>query len=245
MPDLIISEITLMGRGYCVIGLDRIQAESFRSVRPLPPQAFAWREPFPFRRGDRVRFSAVPMAVSPPHVEDQKSRGLLRAGPSASEDELIGCLRKAEVANSLHDLFGCRVQMSDRGGRALWVNPCEAMRSICGCEYENLRLRIFPEAEGFALRAEAVMNSGERMSSIPIVDREWHRFVVQLTKRIRRADRLSFAERFLNRSVADKMLLSLQRFARIGLPRPRNDQQCWLMLDSLFPQPKEAWLDLL
>ena len=69
--------------------------------------------------------------------------------------------------------------------------------------------------------------------------------MAQLVKRIQRADPLPLAERFLNRTVAEKMLLSPQRFARIGLPRPRTDRQCWLMLDSLFPQPNEAWLDLL
>jgi hypothetical protein len=33
----------------------------------------------------------------------------------------------------------------------------------------------------------------------------------------------------------------MYRFARIGLARP-NSGRCWLMLDSLFPQPQESWL---
>jgi len=245
MRELILSDITLMGPGYCVIGLEKVQADSFRSVRPMPPWGFAWREPFPYSRGDQVRFHVSRAALSSPHVEDLKSQGLFRAGKPITEDELVACLRKAEVANNLPDLFGCAVQTSDRGGRALWVNPDEARRSICGCEYDNLRFRVYPESEGYALRAEVVIGSNERITSIPIVDREWNRFVAQLVKRIQRADPLTLAERFLNRTVAEKMLLSPQRFARIGLPRPRTDRQCWLMLDSLFPQPIEAWLDLL
>ncbi|MFB3923921.1 MAG: hypothetical protein ACE145_19540 [Terriglobia bacterium] len=245
MPELILSDITVMGEGYCVIGLEKVMEDSYRSLRPLPPRAFAWRDPFPFRRSDCVRYDAVPTTVTLPHVEDQQSRGLVHTRRSVSEQELTGCLRKAEVSGSLFDLFGCAPHASDRGGRALWVDPEQARRSICGCEYENIRFRVFRESSGFALRAEVVLKSGDRMSSLPIVDREWNRFVAHLVKLIQRSDPLPLAERFMNRTVYAKLLLSPARFARIGLPRPRADRQCWLMLDSLFPQPQAAWLELL
>lgn len=245
MPELILSDITVMGQGYCVIGLEKAAAEAYRSVRPLPPRAFAWREPFPFQRGDRVHFSAVATITAKPHVEDQQSRGLVHTRCRTSETELVGCLRKAEVADNLGELFGCPLQASDRGGRALWVNPTKANRSVCGCEYDNLRFRVFSDREGPSLRAEISVRSGERISSIPVVDREWRRFVERLLGRIQRENAVPLLERFLNRSVALKLLSVPARFVRIGLPRPKSDQQCWLMLDSLFPQPEESWLDLL
>jgi len=245
MPELVLSDITVMGQGYCVIGLEKAAAEAYRSVRPMPPRAFAWREPFPFRRGDSVRFDPVPTTVSRPHVEDQQSRGLIHTRHSLSEQELVECLRRAEVSRNLSDLFGCPLQASDRGGRAFWVNPAEAKRSVCGCEYDNVRFRVFADPEGLSLRAEISLCSGERISSVPVVDREWRRFVARLVGRIQRVDPLPLLGRFLNRSIALKLLAAPSRFARIGLPRPKADQQCWLMLDSLFPQPNESWLDLL
>jgi len=245
MAELILSDITVMGPGYCVIGLEQVSAEIYRSVRPMPLRAFAWREPFPYKRGDGVRFDPVPTVVSRPHVEDQQSRGLILTRQSTPEDELVACLRKAEVSKDLNDLFECSLQVSDRGGRALWVKPAEAKRSVCGCEYDNIRFRLFADPEGPSLRSEIMLSSGERISSIPVVDREWRRFVAQIAQRIRRADPRPYLERFLNRSIALKLLAAPGRFARIGLPRPKGDQQCWLMLDSLFPQPQDAWLDLL
>ncbi len=245
MQELILSDITIMGQGYCVIGLEKVTAESYRSVRPMPPRAFAWREPFPFRRGDCVRFDPVPTTVTRPHVEDQQSRGLIHTRRSIGEPDLVACLRKAEVSTSLSELFGCQAQTSDRGGHAIWVRPAEAKRSICGCDYDNVRFRVFADAEGLSLRAEISLGSGERISSIPVVDKEWRRFVARLVERIQRADPLPLLERFLNRSIALKLLASPERIVRIGLPRPKGDQQCWLMLDSLFPEPQGAWLDLL
>jgi hypothetical protein len=137
------------------------------------------------------------------------------------------------------------MQASDRGGRAFWVNPGEANRSICGCEYDNVRFRVFADAEGPSLRAEILLCGGERISSIPVVDKVWRRFAGRIVERIQRADPLPLLERFLNRSIALKLLAAPGRFARIGLPRPKADRQCWLMLDSLFPQPQATWLDLL
>lgn len=245
MPELILSDITIMGQGFCVIGLEQLSPDSFRSVRPMPPWGFAWREPFPYRRGDSAAFEPVPTVASRPHVEDQKSRGLAKTSRSLSEPELVECLQKAEMSPDLENLFHCPVQAGTKGGGAVWVNPAEARRSICGCAYSNLRFRLFPEAEGFNLRAEIVLGSNERVSSIPVVDREWRWFAHQLIQRIRRSDPLPLAERFLNRTICNKLLATPHRLARIGLPRPRGDQQCWLMLDSLFPQPLESWLDLL
>ena len=243
MPELILSDITVMGQGYCVIGLEKLPTEKFRSVRPMPPLGFAWRDPFKFKRGDCVNVHWKNVALARPHIEDCPSAGL--AGPARvlSEGELIACLKKAETAQNLETLFDCAIQRSTQGGRAVWVNPEEARRSICGCEYENLRIRLFPEPPNFNLRAEILLTSNERLSSIPVVDREWREFARRVVCRIQRADPLPLAERFLNRLVSYKILLTPERFVRIGLPRPRADQHCWLMLDSLFPQPQASWLD--
>ena len=35
--ELILSDVTIMGLGYCVIGLEQVSSGSFRSVRPMPP----------------------------------------------------------------------------------------------------------------------------------------------------------------------------------------------------------------
>lgn len=245
MTELILSDITVMGQGYCVIGLEHFSPNSYRSVRPLPPWGFAWREPFQFNRGDGVRFQSWPIAAARPHTEDVQSFGLQSTGRSLSEEGLVDCLKKAEVSCGLTDLFQCQVQSSSGGGRALWVNPQDASRSVCGCEYDNIRFRIFQEANGLTLRAEVLLCSNERVSSIPIVDREWRRFVSLLVQRIHRTNPLALAERFLNWSIRNKLFAMPYRFARIGLPRPRGDQQSWLMLDSLFPQPDKSWLALL
>jgi hypothetical protein len=232
-----------MGAGYCVIGLEQTSPDSFCSTRPLPPKAFAWREPFPFKRGDSIYYEPVPTVAKRPHIEDQQCNGLQPTDRSLGEAELVECLRKAEFSSTLEYLFECQPQSSSGGGRAVWVNPQEARRSICGCEYDNIRFRLFPERDGFNLRAKLALASGERLDSIPIVDREWCRFAGSLVQRVKRSDPLPLAERFMNRSVANKLCATLKRFARIGLPRPRGDQQCWLMQDSLFPQPNSFWLD--
>jgi hypothetical protein len=246
MRELILSDITVMGQGYCVIGIERLASGAFRSIRPFPPSGFAWREPFPWRRGDYMKFHGRPIPVARPHVEDVQSFVLDSMGRSLGEDELVECLKQAEVSPDLEHLFGCPVQASSAGGRALWVSPSEAARSVCGCGYVNLRFRLFPEPAGFNLRAEVTLSSNERLASIPVVDREWRRFASQLFQRIQRSDALAFAERFLNGRVRNALLLaSTRQFVRVGLPRPREDRQCWLMLDSLFPQPDESWLDLL
>lgn len=244
MTELILSDITVMGPGYCVLGLEHVAPDSFHSIRPMPPWGFAWREPFPFRRGDRVNVHLRPAAAAPPHFEDRRSDGLRGIDPRVPEELLVQSLKKAEVSPNLESLFGCPVQAGSQGGRALWVEPSAARRSICGCEVENVRFRIFPESEGHTLRAEMLLPSNQRIPSIPVVDRNWRRFVGSLVERVRRESPLPLVERFLNRTIVPKILSSPLRFARIGLPRPRADRQCWLMLDSLFPQPEKSWPDL-
>lgn len=243
MAELILSDITVMGEGYCVIGLEQISPDSFRSTRPMPPQGYAWREPFPLNRGDCVQFDPVLTVTSRPHIEDQQSRGLQPEGRRLDEGELVSCLRKAEVSSDLEHLFHCQPQNSTSGGRALWVDPKDARRSICGCEYKNVHFRIYAGRGSFTLRAELLLRSDARLNSIPIVDRDWRRFMGQLLQRVHRSDPLPLAQRFLNWTVRKQLFAAPHQFARIGLPRPRNDNQCWLMLDSLFPQPKDSWLD--
>ena len=51
MRDLILSDITVMGPGYCVIGLERVAQDAFRSVRPLPPRSYAWPSDISLRTG--------------------------------------------------------------------------------------------------------------------------------------------------------------------------------------------------
>ena len=177
---------------------------------------------------------------------------------------------KAEVAQNLEQLFGCTTQATRSLG-SQWVNPADGSRSICGCEYINVGfdLRGNPaEPAGFDLRADLTLAANERVPSIKVVDREWYRFFVQLRRRIGECDPLWFAERFLNRQIRPgrlwpepervvwftkqflngrirkALLADTSRFARIGLSRLWREG-CYLMLDSLFPQPKESWLDLL
>lgn len=247
MPELILSDITVMGPGYCVIGLEQLASGAFRSIRPLPPWGHAWREPFRFKRGDRARFTRTPSQALPPHVEDQQcaGMGLELVQGSLNEGELIGSLREAEIAADLEQLFGCELRASTRGGRAVWVSPTDARRSVCGCEYQNIWFRLYAEHDDFTLRARLSLGANERLESIPIVDRDWRQFVARLVENRGGLSQVAEAERLLNRAIRRRLLASLQRLIRIGLARPRDDDQCWLMLDSLFPQPAESWLEVL
>ena len=67
--EIVLSDITVMGPGYCVIGLKQLATGSIHSVRPFPPRGFGWRDPFQFRRGETVRCDLV-STPSTPHVED-------------------------------------------------------------------------------------------------------------------------------------------------------------------------------
>ncbi len=238
MLEIVLSDITVMRPGYCVIGLKQLAPGSIQSVRPFPRWGYAWRDPFQFRRGESVLCKLTAARPSSPHVEDCQSAGFTRTGRSLSEDDLIRSLDCAEVSSDLKGLFGCTLNSA---GPKLWANPNEASRSICGCRYTNIRFRVFQEPERLTLRARIALPSNESLNGIPVVDRDWNRFLSEIVTGIKEAGRPYGAEQFLNRFVRRELMRSVNRFARIGLARPQSGR-CWLMLDSLFPQPKELWL---
>jgi hypothetical protein len=265
MAELILSDITIMGPGYCVIGLEQVaprfigaavpggnertqdlknesRAACYRSVRPFPSWGFAWRDPFPFKRGDRVRCQLRQVTgLKPPHVEDQKSSGLIAIGASLTEDELLKCLKLSEVSSSLAGLFGCEITSASDWAPS-WVNGGAGARSICGCQFRNIRFSVTQEPNRLTLRAYLVLPSGERRNNVPVVDREWKRFLEELMGRLESTEALAKAKRILNGPIRMKLLHSPNRFARLGLARPGQDAKCWLMLDSLFPQPDASWM---
>jgi hypothetical protein len=232
MRELLISEITQMAAGLCVIGLER-HKEGYCSLRPIPHGLTAWPE-FPYYRADRISFDlSLSPGVTEHHREDRRA-GNPRLVDTVSENELVGCLRQAEVANSIRELFGCQVHPSPRGGPAVYVNPVDARRSICGCRINSVRFRFYPGKIRVALGLE----SGETLDSLPVVDRDWHAFAARFDDQ--RQDRL---EGFFNSFVVDQIMSSPIRFARIGIARPDRDILCWLMLDSLFPLPRDQWVE--
>ena len=238
MTELILSDITRMGPGHCIIGLERV-GSAYRSVRPLPRFGNAWPKAFAHKRGERLQFSlSLGSLVQRPHVEDRPSTGAMTTVGAESEEVLVACLRQAELAETVKDLFGCNVHESPRGGAAVWIQPAEAIRSICGASFENVRFRIV----GDRLRAALALPSGEALRSLPVVDREWNEFAEEVLRQTQGANQLQRVERFLNRTMQEKLLHSPVLFARIGLTRPDADGHCWLMLDSLFPEPQEEWL---
>lgn len=238
MTELLVSEITRMSRGYCVIGLER-SGEHFCSLRPLPRWGYAWTR-FPYRRADKVAFDfSVSLAV-PPHTEDRSAANDHKVG-FVSESELVRCLKKAEVATCIKGLFGCDAYMSRHGGEAVYVLPEEAERSICGCEIESIRFsfHFYPK-----IRAALALKSGETLESLPLVDAEWTEFINLLAERFKdQAHSRLQLEELLDSLVCQQINSSAVRFVRIGLSRPDRDGLCWLMLDSLFPLPKKAWLE--
>jgi len=153
-------------------------------------------------------------------------------------------LQRAEVSESLEGLFACELHVDTMGGNA-WVDPAQACRSICGCLYKNLRFQVFHDPSRITLRARLVLTSGETLHSLPVVDRAWRVFMDEVVKRIAESPRPIDLDRYLNRFVRQKVLQALHGFVRIGLTRPGDDHKCWLMLDSLFPQPEVSWLDIL
>jgi hypothetical protein len=243
MRELILSDITVMGPGYCVIGLERVAEGTFRSVRPMPRIGAAWPRTFPHSRGSIVRFVAAPTPTLPPHVEDQNTHGLASASEGVGELELVDLLQRAEVSANLEGLFRCELHTDTQAGNA-WVDPDSATRSICGCQFRNIRFRVFGDPGGLNLRARLVLQSGETLSSLPVVDRDWRRFFDDLVQRRPKSRTPPELEVFLNRAIRMELIRARQLFARIGLARGRpNEGKCWLMLDSLFPQPNPEWLD--
>ena len=237
MTRLLISEITLMAPGFCVIGVER-QGETFRSIRPLPPHGNAWMH-FPHKRGDVLEFNLQVTILARPHVEDRKSSGVPARRAEVSETELVGYLRRAEVASDPDGLFGCGMRPSAQGGNSVWAHPSEAQRSICGLSFDKLRFRLFPES----IRVALSCSSGESLRSLPLVDRDWREFLRQASERLTGANRGQRMEKFLNGALLDRILVSPDHFARIGITRVDENGCCWLMLDSLFPGPTKEWLE--
>jgi hypothetical protein len=155
---------------------------------------------------------------------------------------LVDLLQSAEVSVNLEGLFGCELHTDTQGGNA-WVEPRSATKSICGCRFTNIRFRVFGGPGDVNLRAKLVLQSGETLNSLPVVDRDWRRFFNNIVEGCSESRITPDPEVLLNRSIRAELMRTSYRFARIGLARGRpNGGKCWLMLDSLFPQPNASWL---
>lgn len=109
--------------------------------------------------------------------------------------------------------------------------------------YSNARFRIFVDPEDVTLRAKLVLPSGETLDSLKIVDRQWRQFLANLINRLSKPPDRDGLQAFFNRSIHAELMRNSNRFARIGLARAKpREEKCWLMLDSLFPQPNASWL---
>ena len=235
MTRLLITEITRMGPAFCVIGLQR-EKNRIRSVRPVTATANSWIH-FPFHRGDVLQCDLAPFSGSKPHVEDRVSTCGFEKESAVPEPEVVTYLRKAEIASSLEDLFGC-VLHENKTGSGLFAKPPEAKRSVCGTVTQNLRLELCANE----LRATLALCSGEVLRDLPVVDRDWRDFIGAALAIGRGANRLARLERFLNSQFNFKVLSCPYHFIRLGLTRPYHDL-CWLMLDTLIPLPKHDWLE--
>lgn len=237
MTMLLITDITIMGTAFCVIGLEHVDC-AFRSIRPLPPRGNGWAH-FPYSRGEILRFALSTLPTEGPHTEDRPSTGVLARETVVAETELVSYLRKAEVSDNLCGLFRCVVH-ENRHGNGVFVEPKTSERSICGCEIQNIRFQLFMDAN----RATILMPSGESLAGLPLVDRDWNAFIELAMREITGANRLQRVNRYLNNLLVERVLSDPRRFARIGLTRLHNEKH-WLMLDSLFPLPQAAWLESL
>ncbi len=238
MTELLVSEITRMNDGYCVLGLEQAHSQ-FRSVRPLPRRRYAWLN-FPYRRGDRVAFDFSTAFTVPPHTEDRNAANDRKIG-FVSESQLIATLKQAELAASVKELFGCEVHTSRHGGDSVYALPGEATRSICGCEIASLSFcfHFYPK-----IRASIKLKSGETLPSVPLVDADWSQYISLLADQLEGpANIRSRLDRLFNSLVHPQINESHSKFVRIGLSRPNRDGLCWFMLDSLFPLPDKAWLE--
>jgi len=235
MTKLLITEITRMGPAFCVIGLQR-EREKIQSIRPVPAFTNGWKN-FPHQRGDILECSLVPFPGAKPHVEDRVSTRGFQKSSALREAETVTFLRKAEMAQSLPDLFDCPVHENKKGS-GLFAMPHEAKRSICGCETQNLRLGLCANE----LRATLALPSGEALRDLPVVDRDWRDFIEASLSPVRGANRAARLDRFLNSQFHYKIMSCPHHFIRLGLTRPFHDL-CWLMLDTLFPLPRAEWLE--
>jgi hypothetical protein len=245
MRELILSDITEMGTGQCIVGLEQVGKNSYRSVRPLPRVRFAWPVELSCRRGSFARFEPVPTSAVRPHIEDQNTQGLTLTGEPLGEDELVDLLQHAETSENTERLFGCGLYSDQLGGNS-WVPPASATRSICGCGYTNMRFRTYVDGDKVRLVAMLALPSGEVLHSLPVVDWVWRQFLAALMQRGPKRPARRELDAVFNKSVRARVMDSPAHFVRIGLPRPKLDEsKCWLMLDSLFPQPDFTWLDSL
>ncbi|MGA2095304.1 MAG: hypothetical protein ABSH39_03320 [Candidatus Acidiferrum sp.] len=235
MTKLLITEVTRMGPAFCVIGLQR-ENQKIHSVRPVSPNTNGWMD-FPHQRGDILQCELTPFPGAKPHIEDRVSTRGFQKDSTVSELETVTYLRKAEIAHSMRELFGCPVH-ANKSGSGLYAIPGEATRSICGTETRNLRLEFYANE----LRATLVLSSGEVLRDLPLVDRDWRDFIDAALSESRGANRLGRLERFLNSQFHYKILSCPHHFIRLGLTRPYREV-CWLMLDTLFPLPKLEWLE--
>jgi hypothetical protein len=237
MIELLISETTRMGSGSCVLGLEASHS-GFRSVRPVPPGSVAWPF-FPYRRTDRVGFELSTVPVNQPHVEDRAVASHRKLG-SVTENELVACLKQAEVVHSIKEMFGCHLHPSPHGGDTVYADPHDAIRSISGCEIEGVSFsfRFYPQS----IRASLALASKETLCSLPVVDRGLIDFAGDLAgSRGQKTNMGPRLERFFNTVYKPRIMSSRIKFARIGIARPDKDGFCWLMLDSLFPLPQHEW----
>ncbi|MGC1484129.1 MAG: hypothetical protein WA789_10065 [Candidatus Acidiferrum sp.] len=235
MTKLLITEITRMGPAFCVMGLQR-DKEKIRSLRPVSATANSWLY-FPYQRGDVLHCDLAPFAGAKPHVEDRVSTSGFKKESAVPEAEVVAYLRKAEIAESLPELFGC-VLHENKTGSGLFAKPLEPQRSICGTETQNLRFELCANE----LRATLALSSGEILRDLPVVDRDWRNFIEAALAENRGTNRVARLDRFLNSQFHYKILSCPHHFIRLGLTRPYHDL-CWLMLDTLFPLPKQEWLE--
>jgi hypothetical protein len=235
MTKLLITEVTRMGPAFCVIGLQR-EKEKIRSVRPVSPTANSWLH-FPYHRGDVLSCDLAPFCGAKPHVEDRVSTRGFQKDSTVPEPDIVAYLRKAEIADSLPELFGCALH-ENKSGSGLFANPSDAKRSICGTQTRNLRLEFCANE----LRATLVLSTGEVLRDLPVVDRDWRDFIDAALAESRGANRLARLERFLNSQFHYKIMSCPHHFIRLGLTRPYRGI-CWLMLDTLFPLPKREWFE--
>jgi len=235
MTKLLITEITRMGPAFCVIGLQR-EKNGIRSVRPVTATANSWMH-FAYHRGDVLECDLAPFSGSRPHVEDRVSTQGFRKQSAVPEPEVVTYLRKAEIAGSLEDLFGC-VLHENKTGSGLFAKPPDAKRSVCGTVTQNLCLELCANV----LRATLALPSGEVLRDLPVVDRDWRDFIKAALAISRGANRLARLARFLDSQFQCKVSSCPHHFIRLGLTRPYHDR-CWLMLDTLIPLPKDDWLE--
>ena len=235
MNKLLITEITRMGPAFCVIGLQR-EKDKIRSVRPVSATANSWLH-FPYQRGDVLQCELAPFSGAKPHIEDRVSISGFEKESTVPEPEVVTYLRKAEIAGSLPELFGC-VLHENKSGSGLFAKPPEPKRSVCGAETQNLRLELCASEP----RATLALPSGEVLRDLPVVDRDWRDFIDAALAEGRGANRVARLERFLSSQFHYKVLSCPHHFIRLGLTRPYHDL-CWLMLDTLIPLPKQDWLE--